>query len=148
MRKVIAIIVGILFICFCFYLDNKQDNEINKVALEDLNLHLVGVVDNVDYVSNGYYHGCGIIRVRIISSNIKEYTPPPDQKFYFCIIKNGKAEIYSGAFGIIYGDTLTINTKRKLMSVERNGKKEDEGSISVDEDDGYYAYISKHHEKF
>lgn len=80
-----------------FYIDYKEQNRIDKELLENLNLQLTGVIDSVD-VFNGY-GGFGIIRLKIISSNMDDYDPRPDHAFYYCVIKKGTAEIYAPAFG-------------------------------------------------
>ncbi len=139
MRVIVVIIVfivgGIIFIS----LENKRQNKIDRACLEDLNLQLVGVVDTIDEGRN--YHGYGIIRVKIINSNIQEYDPRSQQEFYFCIIKSGIAEIYTHTF-VTKVDTITINTKGKTISYIKNGKKE-EGSISINANQDYYNYIKQ-----
>jgi len=139
MRVIVLILVfiigGIIFIS----LENKRQNKIDRVCLEDLNLQLVGVVDTLEEGRN--YHGYGIIRVKIINSNIQEYDPRSQQEFYFCIIKNGIAEIYTHTF-VTKVDTITINTKGKIISYIKNGRKE-EGSISINVNKDYYNYIKQ-----
>jgi hypothetical protein len=132
------IVGGIIF----FHLDTKRKNEIDKVGLEDLNLQLIGVIESVDKGNN--YHGYGIIRLKIISSNIQEYDPRGKQEFYFCIIKNGVAEIYDHTSVIFKKDTLVYDTKAKMGGYLRNGKKEDYGSISIYGNKDYYEYIKQH----
>ena len=139
MRVIVLILVfiigGIIFIS----LENKRQNKIDRVCLEDLNLQLVGVVDTLEEGRN--YHGYGIIRVKIINSNIQEYDPRSQQEFYFCIIKNGIAEIYTHTF-VTKVDTITINTKGKIISYIKNGRKE-QGSISINANKDYYNYIKQ-----
>jgi len=139
MRVIVLILVfiigGIIFIS----LENKRQNKIDRVCLEDLNLQLVGVVDTIEEGRN--YHGYGIIRVKIINSNIQEYDPRSQQEFYFCIIKNGIAEIYTHTF-VTKVDTITINTKGKIISYIKNGRKE-QGSISINANKDYYNYIKQ-----
>ena len=139
MRKLPLILIAIVLFSWFFYSQNKRQEEIDKIGLEDLNLQLIGVVDSVDNGDN--YHGYGIIRLRVISSNIQEYHPRWKQEFYFCIIKNGKAEIYEHTF-VSKVDTVTIDTKKKLMSYIKNGKRV-VGSISINADKSYYNYISR-----
>ncbi len=139
MKKVSIIIIAILLFSWFIYSENKRKREVDKVGLEDLNLQLVGVVDSVDNGDN--FHGYGIIRLKIISSNIQEYDPRSKQEFYFCIIKNGMAEIYEHTF-VSKVDTVTIDTKKKTMSYIENGK-EVVGSISINANEGYYDYIKQ-----
>ena len=139
MRKVPIILVVVILFSWFLYSQNKWQAEIDKVGLEDLNLQLIGVVDSVDNGDN--YHGYGIIRLRIISSNLQEYDPRSKQEFYFCIIKNGKAEIYEHTF-VSKVDTVTIDTKKKIISYIENGRR-GVGSISINADKSYYNYIRR-----
>jgi hypothetical protein len=131
------VVGGIVFL----YLGTKSQNEIDKIGLEDLKLRLIGVVDTVDKGRN--YHGYGIIRLKILSSNLKEYDPRSKQEFYFCIIKNNLAEVYDHTSATFEGDTLVYDTKSKLGAYLRNGKKEQEGTISINADKDYYKYIKQ-----
>lgn len=140
MRKIILIIVfvvgGIIFLKLNF----QQQKQIDKDFLEDLNLQLIGVVDTVD--KGNHYHGYGIIRLKVISSNIQEYDQRLKQEFYFCIIKNEMAEIYEHAF-ISKVDTVRIDTRKKMIYYVEDGK-EQAGSISINADKNYYNYIREH----
>lgn len=141
MRVILLIAIFVIGAIVFFSLENKSQREVNKVGLEDLNLQLVGVVNSIDPGRN--YHGYGIIRLKIINSNIQEYDPRSQQEFYFCIIKNGIAEMYDHVSGTSKGDTLVYDTKVKLGSFLRNGKKEEEGSISINANKDYYNYIKQ-----
>ena len=140
--KVIFVILGFLLMVNFFYVEAKKQHKIDKAGLEDLNFQLIGVVDSVDKGEN--FHAYGIIRLRILKSNIKEYDPRPKQQFYFCVIKNGIAEIYDHASLIAKGDTLIYNTKEKMGGYLRNGRKYQYGSISINSDDSYWNYIHRH----
>jgi hypothetical protein len=142
MRVIILVIVFVFGGIIFFTLENQKQNKIEEVGLEDLNLQLTGIIDTIDEGDN--YHGYGIIRVKIISSNVEEYDPRSKQEFYFCIIKNGMAEIYDHTpTNYSKGDTLMYNTKEKLGSFLRNGKKEQEGTISINANNDYYNYIKR-----
>ena len=112
MKSVTLIIVFVLGGLVFLNLNITKQKEIDKVCLEDLNLQLVGLIDTIDEGNN--YHGYGIIRLKIISSNIKDYDPRSKQEYYFCIIKNGMAEIYDHTPTKLKQDTLIYNTKLKL----------------------------------
>ena len=137
MKNAAFIIIGILLMSWFIYLETKRDAEIDKVGLEDLDLQLLGVVDSVDNGEN--FNGYGIIRLKIISTNIQEYHPPYKQEFYYCIIKNGMAEIYDHTF-VSKVDTVAIDTKKKIMTYFENGK-EVVSSISINGNRSYYEYI-------
>ena len=137
LAKVILIIA---FFCWAFYQWSVKQNEIDKAGLVDLNLQMVAVVDSIDPGIN--FHGYGIIRVCIISSNITHYDPRSSKQYYFCVIRSGMAELYTHTF-VSKVDTLTIDTKRKRMFYKENGK-DIVSSISISGDDAYYLYIRKH----
>jgi len=141
MKSVTLIIVFVLGGLVFLNLNITKQKEIDKVCLEDLNLQLVGLIDTI-YEGNNY-HGYEIIRLKIISSNIKDYDPRSKQEYYFCIIKNGMAEIYDHTPTKLKQDTLIYNTKLKLRAYLRNGKQEQEGSISVNSNKDYYSYIKR-----
>ena len=122
--------------------DYQKEKEIDKIGLEDLNLKLTGVVVSVDYGDN--FHSYGIIRLKVINSNIQEYDPRGKLQYYFCVIKNGMAEIYYHTpVSNTIGDTMQFDTGIKMGGFIKNGKP-DYGDISIYGDDSYYEYIQKH----
>jgi hypothetical protein len=143
LRLIILFILGIIYIFYSFYKDTINKNEVDKRGLEDLNLQLVGVVDSVTEITG--YNNYGIIQIRILQSNISLYDPRTTQKFYYCFIRNGKAEIYDHTFDTCKGDTITINTKTKLRSDKNKSKNTGEGSITINRNEGYYDYINGYH---
>lgn len=73
MKQILFIIGGIIIIlCFGAYKTGSHD-QANREALDSLNLHLTGVVESVQEGDN--FHGYGIIRLKVISSNIQDYDP-------------------------------------------------------------------------
>ena len=139
MKKILVFLVVTVFFGWFIHIENKRQQEIDKIGLEDLNLQLTGIVDTV--IEGNNYHGYGIIRLKIIKSNLKEYDPCLKQPFYFCIIRDGIAEIYEHTF-VSKVDTVFIDTKKKIMSYTEDGKKVT-GSISINADEDYYNYIRK-----
>jgi len=141
MKKLLLIISFVVALIFFFSLRAKKQNTVDKVCLEDLDLHLMGIIESVDKGDN--FHGYGIIRLKIISSNIQEYDPRSKQDFYFCIIKKGIAEIYDHTPLEFKRDTVIYDTKAKLGGYLINGEKVKYGSISINADKAYYDYIKK-----
>lgn len=135
----IMVIIFTIGAVIFLYTENKKKEQIDKVGLDDLNLQLVGIVDSIDNGKN--YHGYGIVRLKIIESNVQDYDPRSSQKFYFCVIKNGIAEIYTHTF-IDKIDTVKINTKDRTIATKKNGRF-DTGSISIYADKDYYNYIKQ-----
>ncbi|OMP74878.1 MULTISPECIES: hypothetical protein [unclassified Chitinophaga] len=143
MKKVLIIIVGIVLFVWVLRSDCHRKNQTNKLALENLDLQLTGIVENVENGDN--FHGYGIVRLRIVSSNIQTYDPRGKLQYYFCVIKDGVAEVYDHAStsNTFVGDTLVYNTKEKKGAIIKNGKKTQEGSIGVSTEDAYYRYIER-----
>lgn len=144
-NKGLTTAIGVILLgAITFYIDSLDKNKVHKTAFEDLKLHLTGVVYDIDPVENGYYHGFGIIRVKIICSDIKEYDQSQSKNYFYCTIKDGRAEIYDHPGQIFIGDTLSINTQKGIMSVTRKGIVVAKGDISICSIDGYYEYINQH----
>ncbi len=132
---------GIIGIFICFFLIDKKEEKINKIVLENLNLRLTGVVMNVDEVKG--FNGCGIITVHILTTNITEYDPRDTVEFYYCVIKDSIAEIYDHAFKNMIGDTINIDTQRKLQSWGSKWNESNAGSIGINPNSSYYDYLRK-----
>ena len=122
MRYRIIAIVFSVFLILLFSCNFFSGNGINVVERDDFrgieNLYLVGAVDSIQQIINKLegYHGKGIIRVNIVKSNMDEYDPRNQQANYYCIIKNGEAEIYEHPGRLKKGDTITLDVgKRKII---------------------------------
>lgn len=82
------------------------------------NLQLIGTINSVQEVHNKWqgYGGIGIIWIDIVESNINDYDPREKQANYYCIIKNGKAEIYGWwPSDVKKGDTLLLDVRNRTM---------------------------------
>src|SRR5690606_34158175 len=107
-----------LFFNSCdFFSLNKNDREVmakfDFQGLEDVKL--TGIVYFVNKNIGNGFHGRGIIRVKILSSNVNHYDPRNKQINYYCIIKNKKAEIYcTSASYLNIGDTVNINSNNRV----------------------------------
>lgn len=137
-------LIGISFLILTAWLSCKRNNEANYKALDELNLQLTGVIES--FQEGGNFSGRGIIRLRVISSNIKEYDPRGKLPYFFCIIKGENAEVYDHVSAVrdSVGDTLIYDTKKRLRSEIKNGVKVNEGSILVSTTDGYYQFIERY----
>jgi len=143
-KNIIALFVGIIVLLFVYF-SKEGKSVVNREALEDLNLQLTGVVRRTD--DPGNFNGTGIAGLKIISSNIENYDPRGKQEYYYCIIKNGEAEIYDSHVNFMsLGDTVVIDTKNRVIKYKSNNK-EVEGNIFVNTSERFYDYIKKHHQK-
>ena len=125
--KIILIVIAIL-ILFSFNLymfrydiffrpdDNLIEVEINDFrGIKDLMLtgEVYEVLDNI-----GNYHSRGILRVNIIETNIEFYDPRDKQANYYCIIKNGQAEVYESDLAkVAVGDTIFIDVNNRVTRI-------------------------------
>lgn len=123
---VLAVTVITVLVLFNLYMF-KDDifyppkHDLEEVDVKDFsgieNLILTGEVYEVlDKIGN--YHGMGIVRLNVVNSNIKNYDPRDFQANYYCIIKQGKAELYvKGVSDIKPNDTVYINISEKKSFV-------------------------------
>ena len=147
MKQVFFLLFGIISISIFFFLTNKRKDANERDFLTKLDLHLLGIVEDVDKVEG--YNGTGVIRIKIINSNINDYDPRTINPFYYCIIKNGLAEIYDGnAQECNIGDTIEIDTQKKLLSWKNLGKENQKYTIWLNTRSSFYEYARKYHQKF
>ena len=144
-----------MFVFFAYvFFDMNKTNKIEKKFLLDLNLQMTGVVKEVDKATG--FRGRGVIDIKILNSNVDEYDPRNFSPIYYCIIKNGIAEVYdSNALYCDVGDTVLIDTKKKFFSYKNVLKLKqkydmdiDGYGISVETNDDFYKYAKAHHQKF
>jgi len=123
-----VVVALVLFNLYMFRDDifYRPNDNLKVVDVKDFrgieNLKLTGevyeVVDNI-----GNYHGTGILRVNIIETNIEYYDPRDHQANYYCIIKNGKAELYvKGVSDIKPNDSILVNISEE-KSIVFNSKR-------------------------
>src|SRR5690554_2030807 len=111
-----------------FYRPNDNLEEVGVRNFKGIeNLKLIGEIYEVlDDIGN--YNSTGILRVRLIESNIKYYDPRDKQANYYCIIKNGKAEIYESKLSKIKKEKIKIFKIAKeqlkyILRLKRNLRK-------------------------
>lgn len=120
-RKYLIFIIAFVVIVCCFLLFTKnglghyQNDTLKEVGVYDFagieNLKLKGtVMSKKPNISN--FNDTGILRIKIIRSNIKHYDPREYQANYYCIIMNGKAEVYINTLEPVkIGDTISIDIR-------------------------------------
>jgi len=142
MRQVVIIILFLIGGYFFIKRENERGNEIFERGLEEPGLLFSGIITGIEEV-NGY-NGYGIITIEILNSNVNEYDPRDTVDYYYCIIKGKIAELYDHTTGILIGDTLNVDTKKRLISTGKKGNEHDEGSIRINSSANYYKYIKQH----
>jgi hypothetical protein len=130
-----------------FWLFNKTITQCNaeRSYLGKLNLHLTGRIIDIDRV-NGY-NGFDIIKVKVLYTNKVYYDPRGKYENYYCIIKNGFAELYQDAINCSEGDTVDLNTDKMLFTIRKSSGNKDE-VIQINDDKRYYEYLKNNHQNF
>jgi|SRR5690625_707888 len=146
---VVAIVVLFSFNLYMFRYDiffRPNDNlievEINDFrGIKDLMLtgEVYEVLDNI-----GNYHSTGILRVNIIDSNIELYDPRDKQANYYCIIKNGQAEVYESELtGTKKGDTILIDIKKGATRIVNALSKKDEKKATIIYPRNFFDFLKR-----
>lgn len=149
MIKRIIIVFLVISLIGCFPKKRKISKSIPDSKKEmgwrdfsGLNLNMIGVVTFVNKEIRGY-HARGIFRMNIIDSNIDYYDPRNVQKNYYCIIKNGEAEVYDDhVFEMEIGDTVQVDTNEQLIKWLNKSAEGRMYSISVGEV-SFFRYIKE-----
>ncbi len=116
----------------CFNKKSTHLEEKSWRGFDGLDLQLKGVVYYVNNEIGNGYHGRGVIRMDLLESNTKKYDPRKQQRNYYAIIKNNKAEIYDdNVYYVEIGDTLLIDTKEETIRWLNEDKKDKIYSISI-----------------
>lgn len=135
MKYSIIICVFFIFLISTFSCNFHRRDGLNAVDRDDFrdieNLYLVGVVYSTQKVENKMhgYHGRGIVRVNVIRSSMDAYDPRNSQANYYCIIKEGKAEIYEHPGNLNKGDTIILDVKKRKMTYHYNQLNKNFGGL-------------------
>ena len=82
-----------------------------------LGLELTGIVTKKNILTNG----SGVLRAKITTSNIISYDIRQGRKPYYCIIKNGEAEIVEGGLSEVeVGDSVVVSCRKDSIFCYRN----------------------------
>lgn len=150
MKRVMLFFIAIsLTSCFLKKGNSTKTSHDQKIEMgwrdfSGLDLNMTGVVTFVNKdVRGGNFHGRGIFRINILNSNIDYYDPRDIQKNYYCVIKDGKAEVYDNhVFEMEIGDTVQIDTKEQLIKWLNKSADGRMYSISVGEV-SFFSYIKE-----
>jgi hypothetical protein len=145
MNRKVTIIIAFVVLIFLIVYNLRKNSRDSSRYFDELALHLKGEVLSVD-VPNGY-NGFGILKVKVLESNINNYDLRNKSDTYYCIIKNGLAEIYQlGVVECKPGDIVIVDTQKKEFTIQ----KRDGGKIVKDivlyTNEFFYKYVKKHHQ--
>jgi|SRR5690554_3720382 len=150
--KILLVLVLIFLIVFnlfmfkddIFYRPNDNLEEVGVRNFKGIeNLKLIGEIYEVlDDIGN--YNSTGILRVRLIESNIKYYDPRDKQANYYCIIKNGKAEIYESELSDIKkGDIIHVNIAKGATQIYITTKEKFEKKATIIYPRRFFDFIKR-----
>jgi hypothetical protein len=145
MNRYITIIIAVVIAILLIVYNLRKTSRVNNNYFDQLALQLKGEVIAVD-VPNGY-NGFGILRVKILETNIKDYDPRNKSENYYCIIKNGLAEIYQlGVYDCKPGDIVMVDTKKREFTIQKKEGANIIKDIVLYTNEFFYKYIQKHHQ--
>lgn len=147
MKKYLAPIVYFVIATFLFgYHLWKESHDSNRY-FDELNLQLKGKVLSID-IPQGY-NGFAIVKVKVLETNKDYYDSRKEAKNYYCVIKNGIAEIYQhGVFNCEPGDIVIVDTRRRLFTIQNSDGTNDVQGILLTTSERFFKYVKKHHQKF
>lgn len=149
-RNILIILIIFLPIIgsFVFYeeifLDVNYDlKEVERYDYHGIqNLKLQGEITELVRDVGRAYHGTGIIRIKVITSNVNTYDPREYQANYICIIKKDKAEFYSNIpYYAQVGDLIEIDIPNNIAHVIDEGGKKHKIGLSIYGRD-FFDYVS------
>ena len=146
--KKLLTLIGLfaLLIPVIWYTNKTREQNATKY-FSTFDLNLKGKVLSVNVPDR--FHGCGIIDLKILSTNIKYYDPRKELDGYLCLIKDSIAQIYQqGARSCSPGDIVEINTKDKKISVIRESRGNISSTIRLYPHRSFYKYVEKRHQSF
>ncbi len=139
-------LIGLILVALMFYFENKTRCNNDRSYLNALNLYLVGTVEAVDAVHG--HNEFDVVKVKIINTNLNYYDPRGKYEYYYCIIKNGYAELYqiAGREASV-GDTIIVDSKKRTFTIKKS-KGDIVEDILINSSKKYYEYLSTNHQKF
>jgi hypothetical protein len=143
MKRSLPFVLGFIFVTVSFFCILAKRASDNKKYFNDLNLHLQGEVLAAD-APNGF-NGFGIVSVKTLESNINYYDPRGKSKNYYCIIKNGFAEIYQlGIRECEIGDIVTVDSKKREFTIYKKDGNKLVRNLTLYTNEFFYKYLQKH----
>jgi hypothetical protein len=147
MKKHLAPVAAFVIVTLLFGYHLWKESHDSKRYFDELDLKLKGEVLSVDIP--GGYNGFAIVKVKVLETNKDYYDPRNDAKNYYCIIKNGLAEIYQlGLYECKPGDDVIVDTKRRIFTIQKPDGTNVVQDIILYTNEFFYKYIQKHHQKF
>ena len=138
----IGFILLILTAIGMFKCSSKESEKVDKLLNNGIIFY-----GTIIYTNASYNHSYGIVRIKIDSSNVKEYSQLSDNYLFPYRIKDSIAEIYCTVPSydeIEYGKTkVYINSDLRKLSFD-TGKLQFNSSLYINTDDTNLMYVKKH----
>jgi hypothetical protein len=137
----ICVIVGIIW----FVLDNRESKKYDAKYFDGLKLKLKGEVLSVKTPRG--FNGFGIIKVKILTSNVKKHDPRNNFRYYYCIIQDSLAEVYQlSSKSCSPGDIVDIDTDRRIFTLYKANGEKFSWEIVLNKSDFFLKYLQKRKE--
>lgn len=141
-KLTIGFILLILTAIGMFKCSSKESEKVDKLLNNGIIFY-----GTIIYTNASYNHSYGIVRIKIDSSNVKEYSQLSDNYLFPYRIKDSIAEIYCTVPSydeIEYGKTkVYINSDLRKLSFD-TGKLQFNSSLYINTDDTNLMYVKKH----
>ena len=142
-KLTIGFILLILTAIGMFKCSSKESEKVDKLL--DNGIIFSGIVIDTNVSSNGTF---GIIRIKIDSSNVKEYSQLSDNYLFPYRIKDSIAEVYCYVplhQGITLGITrLKLESNMRFIELFINDKKTIESNLFINTSERNLKYVKKH----
>ena len=138
--------IGVLIVLIVTFIAMRNQNKSDNEYFKNLDLNMKAIVSNTFEVNGS--NGFDVVDVVVLSSNKYFHDPRGTYENYYCIIKNGLAEVYQlGGAQASIGDTIEINTLTKRFTIKKAGGDIVE-EIRINSNGKYYEYLKEHYQKF
>lgn len=127
--------------------EDYRDEQYEDRYFTALDLQLTGVARYV--VERNGSNGFGIVGVEVLSTNNPYIDQRDSLKYYYCLVKNGRAELYQRSAHLIRtGDTLTINAPHRLLSIRHaDGTGPDTTGLDLYDNEFFWRFVRKYYQK-
>lgn len=130
-----------------YILECQETNTYDNKYFNDLRLNLKGEVLSVETPRSS--NGFGIIRVKVLNSNVKNYDPRDRYRYFYCLIKDSIAELYQlSAKSCNPGDTVIVNTDKREFTLNRSNGEILKWEIILYKNDFFYNRLKRRNSSF
>lgn len=136
---IFVIIIAVLIFGVNRYTASRE--KIEQEYLNSFNLRFSGVVTGKVEVESF----TGILFVDVKSTSVVQYDVRDSSKVYYCVLKNGKAEIVETMDKAEVGDSIVVDGPTKKLKVFRNRKQVAETKIWVGNFEPFIAKLKAEH---